>query len=88
MILLARLAVDGSYHGRGLGAVLLADAAQRALAAAEVIGAQAVIVHTSDKRAAVFYEHFGFVRSPSDPLHLAVLMKDLQKTFGPSPRQR
>jgi GNAT superfamily N-acetyltransferase len=87
VILLARLAVDRRHHGSGLGAVLLADAAQRAFAAAEVIGARAVIVHASDERAAAFYEHFGFVHSPSDPLHLAVLIKDLNKTFGPPPRQ-
>jgi N-acetylglutamate synthase-like GNAT family acetyltransferase len=40
-----------------------------------------VLVHASDERAASFYEHFGFIRSPSDPLHLTVLMKDLRKAF-------
>jgi hypothetical protein len=47
-----------------------------------VVGARALIVHARDQRAAAFYEHFGFVRSPSDPPHLAVLMKDLRKTFA------
>jgi GNAT superfamily N-acetyltransferase len=69
-------------QGRGYGSVMLADAAQRALGGAEVVGARALIVHARDQRAAGFYEHFGFVRSPSDPLHLAALMKDLRKTFS------
>ncbi len=82
VILLARLAVASEVQGRGYGSVMLADAAQRALAGAEVVGARALIVHARDQRAAGFYEHFGFVRSPSDPLHLAALMKDLRKTFS------
>lgn len=81
VILLARLAVASEAQGRGYGSVMLADAAQRALAGAKVVGARALLVHARDQRAAAFYEHFGFVRSPSDPLHLAVLMKDLRKTF-------
>ncbi len=81
VILLARLAVAVEAHGRGYGSALLVDAARRALAGAEVIGARALIVHASDERAAGFYERFGFMPSPSDPLHLAVLMKDLRKTF-------
>jgi GNAT superfamily N-acetyltransferase len=82
VILLARLAVASRAQGRGYGGVMLADAARRALAGAEVVGARALIVHARDQRAAAFYEHFAFVRSPSDPLHLAVLMRDLRKTFA------
>jgi GNAT superfamily N-acetyltransferase len=82
VILLARLAVASEVQGRGYGSALSADAAQRAVAGAEMIGARALIVHASDERAAAFYEQFGFVASPTDVLHLAVLMKDLRKTFG------
>ena len=82
VILLARLAVSRAAQGRGYGSALLADACQRALAAATVIGARAFVVHASDERAAEFYRRFGFVDSPSDPLHLLVLLKDLRKTFG------
>jgi hypothetical protein len=53
-----------------------------ALAAATVVGARAFVVHASDQRAAEFYRRFGFVGSPSDPLHLLVLLKDLRKTLG------
>jgi GNAT superfamily N-acetyltransferase len=82
VILLARLAVSRTAQGHGYGSALLADASQRALAAATVIGARAFVVHASDQRAAEFYRRFGFVPSPSDPLHLLVLLKDLRKTFG------
>jgi len=43
-ILLARLAVDRSQQGTGLGFALLADAIRRSTAAAEYIGARALIV--------------------------------------------
>jgi GNAT superfamily N-acetyltransferase len=84
VILLPRLAVAEERQGRGYGSLLVADAAERALAAAEVVGARAMIVHARDERAAAFYARFGFLPAPSDPLHLAALIKDLRKTFGSS----
>ena len=81
VILLARLAVDRSLRGQGYGRALLADAAVRTLQAAELIGARALLVHARDDRAAGFYERLGFTRSPADPLHLMVLIKDLRRTF-------
>ncbi|PWU11693.1 MAG: GNAT family N-acetyltransferase [Verrucomicrobia bacterium] len=81
VVLLARLAVDRHCHGRGLGKGLLRDALQRALAAANVIGVRAVLVHAKDQKAASFYGRYGFVPSPTDPLHLMLLMKDLRRTL-------
>lgn len=77
VILLARLAVDASVHGRGLGAALLKDALLRTAQAAETIGARALLVHAKDDDAKGFYEHFTFEPSPSDPYHLLIIMKDL-----------
>jgi GNAT superfamily N-acetyltransferase len=82
IILLARLAVDRSRQARGYGRALVADAAVRTLQAADIVGARAMLVHARDERAAAFYERLGFVRSPTDPLHLMVLIKDLRRTFG------
>lgn len=84
VILLARLAVDRSVQGRGFGRALVADAATRTLQAADLVGARAMLVHASDPAAAGFYERLGFSRSPTDPLHLMVLIKDLRRTFGGS----
>jgi len=41
-----------------------------------------MLVHARDERAAGFYERLGFTRSPTDALHLIVLIKDLRRTFG------
>ena len=78
MILLARLAVARSHQGKGRGAGLLKDAIGRTLAAAAIAGICAMVVHVKDEQARGFYEHFGFRPSPTDPLHLFVLLKDLQ----------
>ena len=82
VVLLARLAVDRSLQGRGYGRALLADAAVRTLQAAELVGARAMLVHARDETAAGFYHRLGFTKSPTDELHLMVLIKDLRRTFG------
>jgi GNAT superfamily N-acetyltransferase len=78
VILLARLAVDRRFQGKGLGAGLLKDALLRALNAADAIGIRAVLVHAKDSSATTFYAHFGFAPSPTDPLHLMLLIKDIK----------
>ncbi|MGZ6586507.1 MAG: GNAT family N-acetyltransferase [Solirubrobacteraceae bacterium] len=82
-ILLARLAVDRSVQGRGVGAWLLQDAMRRALSASEEFGVRVLLVHAIDERARAFYERFGFEASPTDPLNLQLLIKDIRKTLGP-----
>jgi GNAT superfamily N-acetyltransferase len=79
VILLGQLAVDTGYRGRGLGADLLVDAAKRALAAADLIGARALVVQALDDEARRFYERFGF-RSFSDrePLMLILRISELR----------
>jgi len=77
IMLIARLAVDVSWQGKGLGAGLLKDAMLRTLNAADIAGIRALAVHAKDEAARAFYEHFDFVQSPSDPLHLFVLIKEL-----------
>ncbi len=81
VILLARLAVDRRFQGKGIGKGLLRDALVRALAAAEVVGVRAILVHAKDEQAARFYAQFGFAPSLTDPLHLMVLIKDLRRTL-------
>ena len=46
--------------------------------AAAIAGIRAMVVHAKDQQTRGFYEHFGFRPSPTDPLHLFVLLKDLQ----------
>ena len=48
------------------------------LQAADIGGIRAFAVHAKDAPARRFYEHFGFVASPVDPLHLFLLIKELR----------
>ena len=48
----------------------------------QILGIRALAGHAKDLRAEGFYAHFGFRPSPSDPLHLFVLLKDLQGMTG------
>lgn len=79
VMLLARLAVDNTFKGRGLGAALLHDALARTLQAADIAGIRAVMVHAKDDAARRFYEHFDFDPSPTDVYHLYLLIKELRK---------
>jgi GNAT superfamily N-acetyltransferase len=81
VILLARLAVDRTERGTGLGKTLLIDALSRALAASDAIGARAVLVHALDEEAAAFYKKFGFEPSPLDRKQLMLLIKNLRATL-------
>lgn len=63
VIILARLAVDMSFHGKGLGADLLHDAILRITRVAESIGVRAVMVHALSDTAKQFYLHHGFTPS-------------------------
>ena len=86
VILLARLAVDASLHGKKVGPALLKDALRRAVHAADTIGARAVLVHAKDDTAKGFYEHFNFEPSRGDPYHLLLIMKDLRRILEQSAR--
>jgi GNAT superfamily N-acetyltransferase len=81
IMLLARLAVDLRWQGRGIGKTLLKDAMLRTIQAADIAGICAVIVHAKDQRAREFYEHFDFVPSPTDTLQLFVTLKDLRQVI-------
>ena len=84
VMLLARLAVARDRQGQGLGAGLLKDALRRTLQAADIAGIRGVLVHAKDEAARRFYERFDFTPSPTDPLHLMLLMKDLRALIGRS----
>jgi GNAT superfamily N-acetyltransferase len=78
-MLLARLAASFDAQGRGIGAGLLKDAMMRTVQAADIAGIRALVVHAKDENARRFYERFGFIPSPTDELHLYVLVKDIKR---------
>ena len=77
-ILLARLAVDRNHQGVGLGRSLLQDVLLRCVDAADAIGARVLLVHAKHEAAKAWYMNYGFDESPTDPLHLLMLMKDVR----------
>jgi GNAT superfamily N-acetyltransferase len=82
IMLLARLAVHKDWQKRGVGRGLLKDAVLRTLQAADIAGIRALAVHAKDDEAQRYYEQFDFISSPSDPLHLFILLKDIRKQLG------
>lgn len=81
-VLLARLAVDQSVQGNGLGAFLLRDAMARTMAAAAELGIRVMLVHALDESARGFYLHHGFEPSRTDPMNLQLLVKDIEATLN------
>jgi GNAT superfamily N-acetyltransferase len=77
-ILLARLAVDQRHQRAGLGRSLLQDVLLRCLEAAEAIGARVLLVHAKHDAAKAWYLQYGFEESPTDALHLMMLLKDVR----------
>jgi len=68
--LIGRLAVSMSFHGKGLGSILLADACQKVINASHILAVAGIIVDAKDNTAASFYTHFGFIPLPSQPAKL------------------
>lgn len=77
VFVLGRLAVDRSQQGKGLGSLLLRDAALRTGQAARHGGIAGLLVHAMSEQAKRFYLQWGFVQSPSNPLILLARIKDL-----------
>ncbi len=50
----------------------------RCLEAAEAIGARVLLVHAKHEAAKAWYMQYGFEESPTDPLHLLMLLKDVR----------
>jgi GNAT superfamily N-acetyltransferase len=81
--LLARLGVHRDHRGRGLGAALLRDVLLRAAALSDDIGCRGLLVHAESDAARAFYLHLvpEFEPSPTDDLHLVLLLKDIRRTI-------
>ena len=78
---LARLAVDQTDRGKGLGKSLLMDALKRAAGLSQQVGIQAIDVVAKDEDARSFYLKYGFVELADDTKHLYISMASVQKLF-------
>lgn len=79
VVVLARLAVDRRWQGRGVGASLIKDMALRTMQAADIAGVRAFVIHAKDEAALRYYKQFGFEDGFPDPLHLYALTKELRR---------
>jgi ribosomal protein S18 acetylase RimI-like enzyme len=79
---LAKLAVDRSFQGQGVGRDLLIHVLQKALSLSEEIGVVAVIVDATNEQAKSFYVKYGFVPLPERPLTLFLPIASIAKSFG------
>ena len=80
---LARLGVSVEHEGRGLGAALLRDVISRSVEVSHEIGCRGLVVHAESQQARDSYLHLvpEFEPSPTDALHLVLMMKDIVKTL-------
>jgi GNAT superfamily N-acetyltransferase len=81
VMVIGRLAIDQSMQGQGIGPALLRDAVLRTLQAAEIAGIRAILVHAISERAKRFYEKWGFVSSPVEPLTLMITVAEARKAI-------
>ncbi len=79
--LIARLAVDQRYKGKGYGEWLLVDALQRLLMASDSVAFPLVIVDAKDG-AKSFYEKYGFVPFQETENKLFITIANLRLSIG------
>ena len=82
VVVLGRLAVDKGSHGKGVGTGLLRDAVLRTLQAAEIAGVRAILVHAISEAAKRFYEKYGFIASPVDPMTVMIATAEAARIIG------
>jgi len=80
--LLARLAVDRTWQGQGIGAALLAYALRIAVQGAESIASAVIEVDAKDDVAREFYSRFGFRSLTDDRLHMYLPMETARRVVA------
>ncbi|GAD89727.1 putative acetyltransferase [Vibrio halioticoli NBRC 102217] len=79
--LIARLAVDERYKGKGFGEWLLIDALRKLLAASDSVAFPVVIVDAKDG-ATQFYERYGFTPFQDADNKLFITISDIRASLG------
>lgn len=81
-VLLARLAVDQAWAGRGVGRQLLVSALTRMAEASRSLGFELVVVDAINEAAVTFYARYGFIRFEDHSRKLFLPTKNLLATLG------
>ena len=78
VLVLGRLAVDSRAQGIQLGAGMLQDVVNRAISVSQNTGVRALLVQALNEQARGFYQHYGFVPSPHNPMTLMLCLHTLR----------
>lgn len=81
---LARLAVDRSRHGQGLGGQLLLAAGRRCLLAAAEVGGVALLIDAKNESVAGWYARYGAVPLEDAPLTLMLPLATIEAALKAS----
>ena len=79
---LARLAVARNHQKQGLGAHMMVNAIERVLEVSEHVGIIGFFVDAKNKRAKAYYEQFGFIPLPDNPLELFLPLLTLKNAYA------
>lgn len=80
--LLARLALDRSLQGQGLGGQLLRDSLEVIVAAAGQAAGRLIVVDATDDAAAGFYRHYDFQPVVGDPHRLVMKVATARRALS------
>ena len=81
-IRLGRLAVAKGHQGKGLGKILLVAAMGKFIEIFDTAGGIGLFVDAKDEDAKRYYEQFGFVALPSNPLELFLPVRTIQEALS------
>lgn len=73
-----------AHQGKGGGSFLMADAFQRCVSAADIIGAHFLVLDALNDRAAKLYRELGFVDLPDHAPRMIISMKVIRKAIAGS----
>ena len=79
---LARLAVVQKRQRQGFGTHMMINAIERIIKVSEHLGIIGFFVDAKDDAAKKFYEQFGFISLPDNPLELFLPLATLKKAFA------
>ncbi len=81
-MVLGRLAIDKAYQGAGIGTGLLRDAIMRTIQAADIAGIRVILIHAISEAVKRFYEKYGFISSPVDPMTVMITVAEAVRMLG------
>jgi GNAT superfamily N-acetyltransferase len=79
---LARLAISKNHQRQGYGKLLMIHAMKHLLNVSQSVGIIGVFVDAKDLQASQYYQRYGFVALPDNPLQLFLPLDTLKQAFG------